>query len=60
LAVALALSAVTGFLTPVAGAPMSIVRQPGGYSWADHGRFGPPLLAVLLAVVVIIPLVWPL
>lgn len=61
LAVALAVSAVTGFLTPVAGAPMLIVRQPGNYSWADYAKYGTPLLAALLALALaIIPVVWQL
>ena len=61
LAIALAVSAVTGFLTPVAGAPMLIVRQPGDYSWADYFKYGTPLLVGLLAVaMLIISVVWQL
>lgn len=56
-----AVGVVTGILTPIAGAPMLIVMNPGGYEFKDYAKVGFPLLILIFVVsLILVPLVWPL
>lgn len=56
-----ALGVVTGILTPIAGAPMLIVMNPGSYEFNDYAKIGFPLLIILFVVtMILVPFIWPL
>jgi di/tricarboxylate transporter len=56
-----AVGVITGFLTPIAGAPVMIVMNPGGYEFKDYAKVGFPLLILIFIVsMILVPLVWPL
>ena len=56
-----AVGVVTGFLTPIAGAPVMIVMNPGGYEFKDYAKVGFPLLILIFIVsMILVPLIWPL
>ncbi len=56
---AVGVSCVAAFLTPVATAANLMVMGPGGYRFGDYWKFGLPLLAFYGVVVVFyIPLIW--
>lgn len=55
------LAASTSFLMPVGHQVNVIIYGPGGYKFSDYARVGIGLnLIVLLAVVFVLPLIWPL
>ena len=55
-----AVAASAGFLTPVAHQSNVLVMGPGGYRFADYLKVGLPLdLITLVAVLIVLPLVWP-
>jgi di/tricarboxylate transporter len=55
-----AVGVVTGFLTPIAGAPVMIVMNPGGYKFKDYAKVGFPLLILIFIVsMILVPLIWP-
>lgn len=61
LAVAIAVAASASFLTPVGYQTNVMVYGPGGYRYRDYTRLGYPLTAtVIIAILVGVPLVWPL
>ena len=56
-----AVAVITGIMTPIAGAPMLIVMNPGQYKFKDYARAGFPLLILIFIVsLVLVPLIWPL
>ena len=56
-----AVGVVTGFLTPIAGAPVMIVMNPGSYKFKDYAKVGFPLLILIFIVsLILVPIVWPL
>ena len=56
-----AVGVVTGILTPIAGAPMMIVMNPGSYKFKDYAKVGFPLLILIFIVsLTLVPIVWPL
>ena len=56
-----AVGVVTGILTPIAGAPMLIVMNPGSYEFNDYAKVGFPLLILIFIVsLILVPLIWPL
>lgn len=61
LAMGVALATSLAFLTPL-GHPVNVlVMGPGGYRFRDYFRVGLPLLALLLAVILLLlPVFWPL
>jgi di/tricarboxylate transporter len=60
-AIAIAVAASASFLTPIGYQTNTMVYGPGGYRFGDYARLGAPLtLAVLVAIMVIVPIVWPL
>jgi di/tricarboxylate transporter len=61
LAMVVAVSAAGTSLNPVAHPANSLVMGPGGYRFTDFLKVGLPLIAVILAVVLLVlPLFWPL
>ncbi len=60
-AVAVALAASASFLTPVGYQTNAMVQVPGGYRFRDYTRLGLPLTGmVLVAILIGVPIVWPL
>jgi di/tricarboxylate transporter len=60
LLMAVAVAASAGFLTPVAHQSNVLVMGPGGYKFADYFKTGIVLnVLTFLAVLVVVPLVWP-
>ncbi|UCF39665.1 MAG: anion permease, partial [Gemmatimonadota bacterium] len=60
-AIAVAIAASAGFLTPIAYQTNVMVYGPGGYRFGDYARLGWILtVIVLLATVLLVPLFWPL
>jgi di/tricarboxylate transporter len=58
---AVGVSCVAAFLTPVATAANLMVMGPGGYRFGDYWKFGLVTMVVWLGVaMLVIPLVWPL
>ena len=56
-----AVAVITGIMTPVAGAPMMIVMNPGGYKFNDYAKIGFPLLILIFIVsMILVPIFWPL
>jgi di/tricarboxylate transporter len=56
-----AVGVVTGILTPIAGAPMLIVMNPGNYKFKDYAKVGLPLLFLIFIVsLILVPIFWPL
>ncbi len=56
-----AVGVVTGIMTPIAGAPMLIVMNPGHYEFKDYARVGFPLLIMIFIIsLILVPLIWPL
>ena len=56
-----ALATSMAFLTPLGHPVNALVMGPGGYRFRDYFRIGLPLtIALLLAVMLLLPLVWPL
>ena len=59
-AIAVAVSASASFLTPIGYQTNTMVYGPGGYRFGDYARLGLPLTAlVVTALVVLVPIVWP-
>ncbi len=57
----IALGASCSFMSPVAHPANVLIMGPGGYRFIDYIKVGAPLMIVcLLAVLVFLPLVWPL
>jgi di/tricarboxylate transporter len=57
---AVAVSAVASFLTPVATPANLMVMEPGGYRFGDYWKLGLPLLVLFGAVaVLLVPNFWP-
>jgi len=57
---AVALAAATSFLTPIGYQTNIMVYGPGGYHYTDYMRLGLPLtFMVLIAIVLLVPAVWP-
>ncbi len=55
------IGAATSFLTPVGHKANVLVFGPGGYRFFDYTRVGAPLtVAVLVASMIFIPIIWPL
>jgi di/tricarboxylate transporter len=55
-----AVSASAAFLSPIGHAVNIMVMAPGGYQFKDYLRVGLPLtLVTLLALLLVLPLVWP-
>jgi di/tricarboxylate transporter len=60
-AIAMCIGASASFLAPVGYQTNTMVYGPGGYRFGDYARLGAPLtVAVIVATMVIIPLVWTL
>jgi di/tricarboxylate transporter len=58
---AVAVSAATAFLTPVATPANLMVMGPGGYRFGDYWKLGLPLLALFgVVAVLLVPVLWPL
>ena len=56
-----AIAASTAFSTPIASPTNTLVLTPGGYRFGDYAKLGVPLqLAILVATVLLVPLVFPL
>ena len=56
-----AVGVVTGIMTPIAGAPMLIVMNPGNYEFKDYAKVGFPLLILIFIIsLILVPLIWPL
>ena len=56
-----AVAVITGIMTPVAGAPMMIVMNPGGYKFNDYAKIGFPLLILIFIIsMILVPIFWPL
>ena len=56
-----AVAVITGIMTPVAGAPMMIVMNPGGYKFNDYAKIGFPLIILIFIVsMILVPIFWPL
>lgn len=61
LLMAVAMSASASFMSPVAHPSNILVMGPGGYRFLDYIKVGAPLtLATLAAVLLILPVFWPL
>jgi di/tricarboxylate transporter len=59
-AVAVAVAASASFLTPIGYQTNTMVYGPGGYRFTDYFRLGAPLtLLVVVALVVLVPRLWP-
>ncbi len=59
-AMAVAIGASTGFLTPVSHPANLLVMGPGGYRFSDYGRLGFPLAIIAaVGVFVLAPLAFP-
>ncbi|MBW3632760.1 MAG: SLC13 family permease [Chloroflexi bacterium] len=60
-AIAIAVAASASFLTPIGYQTNTMVYGPGGYRFGDYARLGAPLtVAVVVAIMVIVPIVWPM
>ncbi len=60
-AVAIAIAASASFLTPIGYQTNTMVYGPGGYRFGDYARLGFPVtVLVVVAVVVLVPMFWPL
>ncbi len=60
LAIAVAVSASTAFLSSVGHSANILIMGPGGYRPADYARVGMLLRLVVLAIVLLVPpLFWP-
>ncbi len=58
---AVAVGSSNSFLTPVGHPANVLVMGPGGYRFTDYIRLGLPLLLVVLAaLLLVLPLTWPL
>jgi di/tricarboxylate transporter len=58
---AVAVAASGGFRTPVRYQTNTVVYGPGGDRFGDHSRLGFPVtIAVLAAVILPVPIFWPL
>lgn len=56
-----AVAVVTGIMTPIAGAPMLIVMNPGNYEFKDYAKVGFPLLILIFIIsLILVPMIWPL
>jgi di/tricarboxylate transporter len=56
-----AVGVVTGIMTPIAGAPMLIVMNPGQYEFKDYAKVGFPLLILIFIIsLILVPIIWPL
>jgi di/tricarboxylate transporter len=61
LAIGLAIAASASFLTPIGYQTNTMVYGPGGYRFGDYSRLGAPLnLIVLVAIILVVPIFWPL
>lgn len=59
-AMAVAVAASASFLTPIGYQTNTMVYGLGGYRFTDYVRLGLPLtLAVIVAIVVLVPVFWP-
>lgn len=60
-AIAIAVAASVDFLTPIGYQTNTMVYGPGGYRFGDYARLGAPLTTiVIVALLIIVPIVWPL
>jgi len=60
-AIAIAVAASASFLTPIGYQTNTMVYGPGGYRFGDYARLGFPLtVVVVVAIILIVPNVWPL
>jgi len=60
IAMGIAMSASSCFLTPIATPPNTIVLGYGNYSFIDYVRYGWVLQVTLIAVcIILIPMIWP-
>jgi di/tricarboxylate transporter len=60
LMMAVAVSASAAFLSPVGHPANVLIMGPGGYKFSDYLKVGLPLtIAVLVAVLLVLPIVWP-
>lgn len=58
---AVVIGASTSFLTPVGHQSNILVMEPGGYRFTDYTKVGAPLnLVLLIAILIFLPLFWPL
>lgn len=58
---AIVIGASTSFLTPVGHQSNILVMEPGGYRFTDYTKVGAPLnLVLLIAILIFLPLIWPL
>jgi len=58
---AIVIGASTSFLTPVGHQSNILVMEPGGYRFTDYTKVGAPLnLVLLIAILIFLPLFWPL
>lgn len=61
LAMVVAFSTSASFLLPVGHPANVLIMGPGGYRFSDYAKVGAPLtLVVLAAVLLVVPLFWPL
>jgi di/tricarboxylate transporter len=59
--VAVTIAASTSFMTPIGDQTNTMVYGMGGYRFGDFARLGLPVTLVSLAAIVIfVPLFWPL
>ena len=59
-AIAVTIAASSSYLTPIGYQTNTMVYGLGGYRFTDYARLGLPLtLAVLVAIMVLVPIFWP-
>ena len=59
--VAVAMAASASFTSPISHPANLLVMGPGGYRFGDYLKLGLPLtIVVFVAVMVLLPLIWPL
>ncbi len=59
--VAVAMAASASFASPISHPANLLVMGPGGYRFGDYLKLGLPLtIVVFVAVMVLLPLIWPL
>ncbi len=59
-AMAVAIAASAGFMTPVSSSANALVTAPGGYTFADFAKVGAPMVILVMVVTVLLaPLLFP-